>query len=410
MIEAAPTGGPRRAAVLFIFITVALDVLAFGVVIPVLPKLIEQFTSGNTADAARLFGLFGAMWALMQFIFSPALGALSDQYGRRPIILLSCFGLGVDYILMAWAPTLGWLFLGRILSGMMAASWATAAAYVADVTPPEKRAGSFGIIGAAWAFGFVLGPAVGGILGSVDLRLPFWVAAALTLANGLYGFFVLPESLAPENRRPFVWRRANPAGSLKLLQSHPELFGLASLNVLYYLAHHVLPSVFVLYVTFRYGWDERTVGLTLTGVGIWGILVQGTLVRPIVRRFGERNAILGGLFFGASGFALYGLAPSASVFWIAVPVGGLMALFGPAAQTLMSRRVEPSEQGLLQGANSSLMGLTGLIGPPLFTFTFARFISETSGEVHLPGAPFILAALLLLAAFILALRVTRMDR
>jgi DHA1 family tetracycline resistance protein-like MFS transporter len=350
------------------------------------------------------------MWALMQFVFSPALGALSDQFGRRPIILLSCLGLGIDYILMAWAPTLAWLFVGRVLSGMMAASWSTAAAYIADVTPPEKRAGSFGIIGAAWAFGFVLGPALGGILGSVDLRLPFWVAAGLTLMNGLYGFFVLPESLAPENRRKFELRKANPAGSLRLLQSHHELLGLAALNVLYYLAHHVLPSVFVLYVSFRYGWDERTVGLTLTGVGIWGIFVQGTLVRPVVRRFGERNAILGGLFFGAAGLALYGLAPSTSVFWIAVPVGGLMALFGPAAQTLMSRRVQPSEQGQLQGANSSLMGLTGLVGPPLFTFTFARFISQREGGIHLPGAPFLLASLMLLAAFLLALRVTRLDR
>jgi DHA1 family tetracycline resistance protein-like MFS transporter len=406
MSEQATTAAPpKRAAIIFIFITVVLDVLAFGVVIPVLPRLIEQFTSGDTAHAALIFGLFGAMWALMQFVCSPALGALSDRFGRRPIILISCFGLGLDYILMAGAPTLTWLFVGRVLSGMMAASWATAAAYIADVTPPEKRAASFGTIGAAWAFGFVLGPALGGLLGSIDLRLPFWVAAVLTLLNGLYGLFVLPESLAPENRRRFDIRRANPAGSLKLLRSHPELTGLATLTVLYYLAHHVLPSVFVLYVTFRYGWTEQMVGFTLTGVGIWAIIVQGTMVRPVVRKFGERRAMLAGLFFGAIGFALYGLAPSSKMFWIAVPVGGLMALFGPAAQNLMSQRVSPSEQGELQGTNSSLMGLTGLMGPPLFTATFAHFISNTGG-IHLPGAPFLLAGALLMLAFVLALRVT----
>jgi DHA1 family tetracycline resistance protein-like MFS transporter len=399
-------GQPRRAAVVFIFVTVALDVLAFGVVIPVLPKLLEQLSGGDTAHAARLFGLFGAVWALMQFICSPTLGALSDRFGRRPIILISCFGLGLDYILMALAPTTIWLFVGRVLSGIMAASWSSANSYIADVTPPEKRAASFGLIGAAWGTGFVLGPALGGVLGSVDLRLPFWVAAALTLLNALYGVFVLPESLPPEKRRPFDMRRANPAGSLALLRSHHELLGLASLNVLYYLAHHVLPSVFVLYVTYRYGWTEQMVGLTLTGVGIWGIFVQARLVQPVVARFGAKRAILAGLFCGALGFTLYGLAPTSHAFWIAVPIGGLMALFGPAAQSLMSRRVSPSEQGQLQGTNASLMGLTGLVGPPVFTLTFASFISREAGGMNLPGAPFLLAAAMLLAAFLLAIWVT----
>lgn len=384
-------GRAPRAAVIFIFVTVVLDVLAFGVIIPVLPQLIEQFTGGDTASAARLFGLFGAMWALMQFVFSPALGALSDRFRRRPVILIGCFGLGLDYVLMALAPTLGWLFLGRVLSGMMAANWSTAGAYIADVTPPEKRAGSFGILSAAWGLGFVLGPALGGTLGSVDLRLPFWVAAALTLVNALYGIFVLPESLPREHRRKFELKRANPAGSLKLLRSHPELLGLASVNVLYFLAHHVLPSVFVLYVTYRYGWSAKMVGLTLTGVGLWGIVVQAGLVRPVVRRFGERRAILAGLSCGALGFALYGLAPTSHFFWLAVPIGGLMALFGPAAQTLMTQRVQRSEQGQLQGANGSLMGLTGLVGPPIFTLTFARFISGPAGT-QIPGAPFLLAS------------------
>jgi MFS transporter, DHA1 family, tetracycline resistance protein len=395
----------RGAALVFIFITIVVDVLALGIIIPVLPKLVEGFLSGDTARAAEFFGLFGTVWALMQFIFSPVLGALSDRYGRRPVILISCFGLGLDYILMALAPTLWWLFAGRVISGITAASYPTAGAYIADVTPPEKRAAGFGMIGAAWGVGFVMGPALGGLLGEVNPRLPFWVAAGLTLLNALYGLFVLPESLAPESRRAFSWRRANPVGSLALLRSHPELLGLSSVNFSYMLAHQVLPSVFVLYTSFRYGWSERATGLSLAFIGVFNIIVQAGLVKRIVARFGERRALFAGLLCGCAGYAIYGLAPVGIAFLSAMPVFAFMGLVGPSAQGLMTRRVGPSEQGQLQGANSSIIGITGLIGPGLFTLTFASFIGPLR-DWRLPGAPFLLAALLAAMALVLAGRVT----
>lgn len=395
----------RPAAVAFIFVTVVLDVLALGIIIPVLPKLVENFLSGDTGRAAEIYGLFGSVWALMQFVCSPVLGALSDRYGRRPVILLSNFGLGLDYIFMALAPTLSWLFVGRVISGITGASFTTAGAYIADVTPPEKRAGSYGIIGAAWGLGFVLGPALGGLLGDLDPRMPFWVAAGMTLLNAMYGMFVLPESLGLEHRRKFEWRRANPLGSLKLLRSHRELLGLASVNFLYFLAHQVLPSTFVLYAGHRYGWDAKMVGLTLAGVGVCNIAVQAGLVKPVMRRLGERRVLLAGLFFGAAGFAVYGLANSGTRFLFAVPVFALIGLYGPAAQQIMTRRVGPREQGELQGANSSVMGIAGLLGPGLFTLTFAWFIRPSAWNI--PGAPFLLAAVLMLVAMALAWRVTR---
>ncbi len=398
--------GPRRAAVIFIFITVVLDILALGIVIPVLPMLVEAFLGGDTARAATVFGMFGTVWALMQFVCAPILGALSDRWGRRPVILISCFGLGLDYILMALAPTLAWLFVGRIISGITAASFSTAGAYIADVTPVEKRAASFGILGAAFGLGFVLGPAMGGVFGAIDPRLPFWVAAALALLNAAYGYFVLPESLPMELRKPYSWGRVNPLGSLRLLRSHRELFGIATVTVFYQLAHHVLPSVFVLYGSYRYGWDPRATGLTLAAVGVMSIIVQGGLVKPLVARFGERCTLLTGLAAGAAGFVIYALAETGSVFWLGIPIFGLMGLYGPSAQGLMTRHVTPSDQGQLQGINSSFMGLTGIVGPPLFTLTFASFIGPYAGW-HMPGAPFLLAAALMVTAFVIALRVTR---
>jgi MFS transporter, DHA1 family, tetracycline resistance protein len=396
----------RRAALAFIFVTVVLDVLALGITIPVLPKLVEGFLGGDTPRAAELFGVFGTVWALMQFFFAPILGALSDRFGRRRVLLISCFGLGLDYIFMALAPSLGWLFVGRVISGITAASFTTAAAYIADVTPPEKRAAGFGMVGAAWGLGFVLGPALGGVLGGYGLRLPFWFAAALALLSAMYGLFVLPESLPLERRRAFSWSRANPMASLALLRSHPELIGLATVNFLYYVAHNVLPSVFVLYTSYRYGWSERTVGLTLAGAGLCSVVVQAGLVRHAVARFGERRTLMAGLVFGAIGFLNYAFAPTAAIFWLGMPVFALMGLFGPSSQGLMSRRVGPSDQGMLQGANSCLTGITGLIGPGLFTMTFATFIGSRSGW-HFPGAPFALAAILLIAALGVARRVTR---
>jgi len=395
-----------RAALAFIFVTVVLDVLALGVIIPVLPKLVEGFVSGDTALAAKIYGLFGGVWALMQFFFSPLLGALSDRFGRRPIILFSNFGLGLDYIVMALAPSLLWLFAGRVLSGITGASVTTAWAYIADVTPPEKRAAGYGMIGAAFGLGFVLGPATGGILGGINPRLPFWVAAGLTLTNAMYGLFVLPESLPREKRAGFQFSRANPLGALQLLRSRPQLMGLASLNFLYWVAHHSLTSVFVLYAGYRYGWGPKTVGLTLALVGVASVIVQGGLVRPFVKRFGERAGILTGLSFGAIGFAIYGLAPTAGVFWAGVPLFSLMGFFGPSLQGMMTQRVGPSEQGRLQGANTSIMGITGVFAPSMFALVFANFIGRRA-EFHLPGAPFLLASALLATGVVIAYYVAR---
>jgi len=399
----------RSAAVAFVFVTIVLDILALGMIIPVLPKLVESFVGGDSVTAAEVYGLFGTVWALMQFVFSPLLGALSDRFGRRPIILISNFGLGFDYILMAMAPSIAWLFVGRMVSGITAASISTANAYIADVTPPEKRANAFGLVGAAFGLGFVLGPALGGVLGSVDPHLPFWVAAGLSLANGCWGLFVLPESLPVEKRSKFTWKRANPVGSLRLLTSRPNLLGLSGVNALSYLAHEVLPSVFVLYTGYRYGWDAMAVGLCLALVGVCSALVQGGLIRVVSKRVSEATMLTTGLFFGALGFLAYGLATETWQFWLGVPLMALWGLAGPATQGLMTRCVSPGEQGLLQGAQSSVRGMTGLIGPLLFTQVYALFIGDLGG-LGLPGAPFLLAGALTLAAMALAFAVTRRTR
>ena len=397
---------PRRAATAFIFVTVVIDVLAMGIIIPVLPKLVESFEGGNTALAAETYGVFGTAWALMQFIFMPVMGSLSDRYGRRPVILISCFGLGCDYFLMALAPNLSWLFAGRVISGITAASFGTAYAYIADVTPQEKRAQSFGMVGAAFGLGFVLGPALGGVLGQVDPRLPFWAAGVMAVVNAAYGFFVLPESLPREKRAGFSWKKANPVGSLTLLRSHPELSGIAVAYFLMQLAHVVLPAVTVLYMSYRYGWNALTIGLTLAGVGVCSMIVQGGLIKPVVGRLGERRALAIGLVFGAAGFAIYGLAPTGAIFLVGIPVMALWGFAGPSAQALMTRHVSPSEQGQLQGAIASITAIAGLFGPGLFTQIFASFIGARA-DFHLPGAPFLLAAAMLVAACAIAWFATR---
>ncbi len=397
----------RSAALVFIFITVALDVLALGIIVPVLPRLVVDFMGGNAGRTAHAIFLFGTCWAAMQFVSAPVLGALSDRFGRRPVILLSNFGSGVDYILMALAPSLYWLFVGRVVSGITTASIPTASAYVADVTPPEKRAAAFGMLGAAFGLGFIVGPALGGLLGQVNPRMPFWAAAALSLANAAYGFFVLPESLAREGRAAFSWRRANPVASLTLLGSHPELLGLATVSFLSFLAHEVFPNIYVVYTIYRFDWDARTIGLTLTAAGVCSALVQAVLVKPAVARLGERASVLVGTVCGAAGFALYGWAERPWVFWLAVPVTSLWGLSQPAVQSIMSRHVQPSEQGRLQGANSSLRGITGMMGPALFTTAFAAFIKggwATARGWHVPGVPFFVSSLLVLAALAVALR------
>ncbi len=396
---------PRRAALAFIFITVVLDMLALGMIVPVLPKLVEDFMHGNTAQAAEYVGLFATVWAAMQFLFSPVLGALSDRFGRRPVILLSNFGLGLDYIVMALAPTLWWLFVGRVISGITAASFSTASAYIADVTPPEQRAGAFGMLSAAFGLGFVLGPAMGGVLGNIDPRLPFWVAAGLSLLNAMYGLFVLPESLPVNRREAFSWKRANPLGSIKLLRSHAELFGLSAVNFLSSIAHEALPTTFVLYAMYRYGWNARTIGLAMATVGVCSVVVGVGMVQPLVARFGDRRVMLGGMWFNVAGFLIYGLAPTGLLFWSGIPVGGLGGLANPPMQGLMTRRVKETEQGQLQGALSSIRGIAFMIGPLNFTTTFASFIGPRR-DWHLPGVPYLLAAAIVMLSMPIAMRAT----
>lgn len=401
---AAERPGRRKAALGFIFVTAVLNVVSFGLIIPVLPQLVQLLAGGDTAHAAIYVGVFGAVFALMQFISSPISGALSDRFGRRPVLLLSTFGLGLDFVLMALAPSLAWLFVGRIISGVTAASFSTCNAYIADVTPPEKRAAAFGLMGSAFGIGFILGPLIGGYFGSIDLRLPFWIAAGMALLNGLYGLFVLPESLPRERRSAFQVKNANPLGSLKLYRSHAQLAALAGVLFLFYLAHQVLQSTSVLYVAYRYHWGPEMVGLSLAVTGVGSIVTQGLVVAPFVKRFGERGALYTGLFSGVIGFAIYALAAQGWQFWLGAPIFALMGLVGPGINGVMSRRVASTEQGRLQGANAGMMALAGLFGPILFTQVFAWSIGPRH---HAPGLAFYLASGLLALGLLLALRVPK---
>jgi DHA1 family tetracycline resistance protein-like MFS transporter len=403
-LTTAPQHG--RAAFAFIFVTVLLDMLALGVIVPVLPKLIIRFEHGNMSMAATQTGVFAFVWAAMQFVFAPVMGALSDRFGRRPVVLLSNFGLGCDYILMAVAPTLSWLFLGRVISGITSASFPTANAYIADVTPENARAAKFGMLGAAFGLGFIVGPALGGVLGGMGLRYPFWAAAGLSLANAAYGFFILPESLPRERRAVFGLRKANPLGSLRLLRSHPELFGLAAAMFLYYNAHEALPSMFVIYTDYRYHWSAQLTGWALAGVGVGSTIVSAALISLAIKRLGELRTLFTGMLCGITGFALFAVAPGTAIFMIGIPFLSLWGLASPAMQSLMSKRVGPSEQGQLQGALMSLFGVAGMIAPLVFTQVFALAISP-SRAVQLPGAPYWLAAMLLAGSLMIAWHVTR---
>ena len=391
----------RRAAASFIFLTIALDMLALGMIAPVLPRLIASFMAGNVSSSARMLGLFGTVFAVMQFFFSPVLGSLSDRYGRRPVVLLSNFGLGLDYLLMAWAPALGWLFLGRVISGLTASSVPTGMAYMTDVTPPEKRASAFGLVGAAFGMGFVLGPALGGILGSVNPRLPFLVAGVLSLLNGLYGIFVLPESLSHEHRSAFSWKRANPVGSLRMLRNNKVLFGLSAVLVLGYLTQQSLQNVYVLYTDYRYGWSDRSVGLSLALVGIIQGFFAAGLVKPVVKRIGERGALTLGLIGGAVGYVMIGLSKTGLLMLWGIPVLNLMALGWPSAQSIMSREVKPSEQGQMQGGVQSLRGLAAIFGPVMFTWIFSKTFGAEAA-IQAPGAAFYLAGALLVVSLAVA--------
>jgi DHA1 family tetracycline resistance protein-like MFS transporter len=396
---------PSRAAFAFIFITVALDMLALGIMAPVLPKLVVAFEGGDVAHAARIVGLFGFVWAAMQFLASPVVGAMSDRFGRRPVVLLSNFGLGLDYLVMALAPSVAWLFVGRVVSGITSSSYSTSSAYIADVTPADQRAAKFGMLGAAFGLGFIIGPAVGGVLGNIDLRLPFWVAGGLSLANAAYGYFILPESLPPEKRVRVPWHMANPLGSLSFLRAHPELFAMGATFFLYYIAHEVYPTLFVLYGDYRYGWSARQLGLTLAFYGVGSTIASAFLIAPIVRRIGERSATLLGLSLGALSAMIIALAYTGSLFYISIPIASLAGIATPSLMAIASRKASDTEQGRLQGTLGSLQGIAMMVAPLVLSEIFAVAI-QGGGRAY-AGVPFAFTSLVLCVALLLAARSTR---
>ena len=393
----------RNPAIPFILVVLFLDTLGVGVIIPVLPRLLAEFVPGNLGLAARYYGIFAASCAAMQFLCAPILGGLSDRFGRRPIILISLLGAGLDYVLLAVAPNLMWLFVGRVLAGVAGASFSAATAYIADVTPAEKRAQAFGLVGAAFGLGFIVGPALGGLLGGIHLRAPFVVSAALNLLNLLYGIFVLPESLRPENRRSFSFRRANPLSALANLGRSRMLIGLTGTLVCSFLAQQILYSTWALFTQARLGWTPVDVGLSLATVGISAAVIQGGLLKAIVQRIGERRAILVGMMFSAAGFIAFALASRGWMMYALIFPFALGGIAAPSTQALLSREVGSSEQGELQGTLSSLNSVAAILGALVGTALFARFSPETAVP-HLPGASLLASAALNVLGFLLAAR------
>lgn len=387
----------RKPALGFIFVTLFLDILGIGLIVPVLPRLIQEFQGGDIAAASHTTGLLTSLYCLMQFLFAPVLGGLSDRFGRRPVILASLLGSGLDYLLLAFAPNLAWFYVGRLLAGISGASITAATSYIADVTPPERRAAGFGLIGAAFGLGFIAGPAIGGILGGIGLRIPFYAAAVLTLLNWIYGLVVLPESLAPQHRRAFSLRRANPVASLMGLGRCRMVLGLTCAYFLVSVAHQVFPSTWVLYTTYRYQWTELQTGLSLSLVGLMAAIVQGGLTRRIIPALGEERAVLAGLSVAVITLIAYGLADRGWMVYAIVVVGSLGGIAGPAVQGLVSRGYGVDEQGAVQGALTSLTSIAGIAGPAVATRLFGYFIGRDA-PVHLPGAAFYFSALLMLVA------------
>ncbi|MBX2797144.1 MAG: TCR/Tet family MFS transporter [Myxococcales bacterium] len=396
----------RSAAPRFIFVTLLLDILGIGIIIPVLPEVVEALVGAGETEAARYYGPLVATYAVMQTLFSPLLGALSDRYGRRPVLLLSMFGMGVSYVVMGLAPSLWVLFVGRCLAGVTGATITTANAYMADISTAETRAKNFGLVGAAFGVGFVLGPALGGLLGEYGPRVPFFGAAVAVFANVVWGTLVLPESLPEERRRAFGWADANPLSGLANLSVNPLVAGLAGVLMLQSLAQRGLESVWVLYTGYRYGWGPQENGLSLAVVGVGAAIVQGGLVRRIVPRFGEPRSLLGGLLLTTVAFCLYGSVPQGWMILVVIPLGSLGAIAGPSLMSLVTGSVEPERQGAVQGALASLQSLTTIVAPLLATALFVMGTDGTMG-LTLPGAPFYLSAVFLLAAWAVGLVILR---
>jgi DHA1 family tetracycline resistance protein-like MFS transporter len=385
-----------------------LAIMGVGLILPVLPGLITQFEGGDVADASHVYGWIVGVFALMQFFGSPILGALSDRFGRRRVILISLAGASIDYVVMALAPTLAWLFFARAIAGLTAGILATTNAYVADVTPLEGRAKAFGLVGAAFGLGFILGPAVGGWLGEYGLRVPFWAAAGLAALNWLYGMFVLPESLAPENRRPFSWKRANPVGTLMALRRFPAVIRLAETHFIMCVAQVMLHSIWVLYMGYRLGWTTGEVGLSLAVVGICSIVVQAGLVKSILGRIGEKRGLLLSICVMAVAMVGYGFATTGWMVYAIMVFSSISGIGGPALQSYITRHVPPNEQGSLQGAFGSLMSVAGIVGPPVAAWSFGWAI-DPANTIRVPGLPFFESAALLAIALVLALRAFRRE-
>ncbi|MES2515407.1 MAG: TCR/Tet family MFS transporter [Bacteroidota bacterium] len=396
----------QKKAMLFIFITMLIDCTGLGIIIPVTPKLIEELTGKGVSEAATYFGWLSVAYAVMQFLFSSVLGGLSDRYGRRPVLLLSLLGLGIDYIFLAVAPGIFWLFVGRMIAGISGASFTTASAYIADVSEPEKRAQNFGMIGVAFGIGFILGPLIGGVFGSFGTRVPFLIAAGLSLLNALYGYFVLPESLSPENRRPFDWKRANPVGMLLNLKRYKHVLGLILIIFLVNIAGHAAQSTWTFITMLKFNWNEATIGYSLAFVGLSVAIVQGGLIRIVVPKIGEVKAIFVGFAFYLIGFILFAFANQGWMmfaFMIPYALGGLAM---PAVQGIISNHVPDNEQGEIQGVLTSLISLTAIIGPLVMTMLF-HYFTQSNAPVYFPGAPFMMGAVLTLVCLSIALKAVR---
>jgi MFS transporter, DHA1 family, tetracycline resistance protein len=397
-----------KAALGFIFVTVLVDVIGFGIIIPVMPSLISELIQGDISDASSYGGWLMFAYAIMQFLCAPILGNLSDKYGRRPVLLFSLLGFGIDYIFLALAPSIGWLFIGRIIAGITGASFTTASAYIADISEPDKRAQNFGMIGAAFGLGFIIGPLIGGLLGQFGSRVPFIAAAVLTLLNWLYGYFVLPESLAKENRRPFSWKRANPLGSLLQLKKYPAVAGLIISLTLVYIGAHAVQSTWSFYNIGKFNWDEKMVGYSLAFVGFMIALVQGGLIRIVIPKIGQEKSLYFGLLLYSIGMVLFAFATQGWMMFAFCTVYCLGGIAGPAIQGIISSHVPSNEQGELQGALTSLMSATSIVGPLLMTHLFS-FFTRPSAPVYFPGAPFLMGAVLFLASTILSYRSLKTD-
>lgn len=397
-------GSPKfNSALGFIFLTILIDVTGMGIIMPITPKLLAEMTHSGISQASTYGGWLTFSYSIVQFVFAPVLGNLSDRYGRRPVLLLALLGFGLNYLFLAFAPTITWFFVGRILAGVTGASFTAASAYIADISIPEKRAQNFGIIGAAFGLGFIIGPVLGGFLGQYNIRLPFIVSAVLCLLNFIYGFFFLPESLSKDHRRPFELKRANPLGSLKQLRKYPAFSGMILALTLVYIAGHAVQSTWAYFVMERFNWKESMVGYSIGTIGLMTIIVQGGLIRVIIPKIGQKNGIISGLALYSISFILFAFASQSWMIFLFITPYALAGITGPAIQGLISTQVPANEQGELQGGLTGLMSATAVVGPPLMTTSFAHFTASHTHN-YFPGAPFILGAALTVVSTILAFR------